>query len=482
MYRYAATDPRLERARYFYAPFEGPPFLAAWRETRRAALARLAVAGPGRPVLRGGARPPLPTPGSGDIDTPALLAAALQQAAAGDAGPWPAILARRFETGRVLRARYGSDLRPLDRSEVPLDDYARFAALLARAAGSPPASATAPDLGLLSTLLKVGDVLCHALAVDPAALSPDGAAAAREALGLELNHVDAVASRRGSRPGRDRRPPPPPEPSRTASGPDRPLAGVTLLAADTARARAYLSLLAADGLLPEQAILVELDGAPTATAAARPTELFDSLTPLGAALERAGVPTTRLAVGRFEDEAVLGALDRVAPDLVVVASPAGVILAPSFFDAPARHYLHVHPGRLPDYRGSTPMYYELLAEGGLTATALFLDAGIDTGSVVAEQVFAAPDDRTTIDHAFDPWMRAMVLRDVLRDRRAGRLPTGRPQVGSAGRTYFVIHPVLRHVALLDPRSAPPARPRRPAGGHLPGIGRGSRAAPQGTIG
>jgi methionyl-tRNA formyltransferase len=227
-----------------------------------------------------------------------------------------------------------------------------------------------------------------------------------------------------------------------------PRIGVTLLASDTARARAYLHLLAEAGLSPDRAILVELAGAPAA-GPPRPTPLFDNVTPLADALERGAVPTTRLVVERLEDEAVLAALAHSGAGTVVVAAPSGVILAPGFFRLPGTRYLHVHPGRLPAYRGSTPMYYELLAEGRLTATALFLDEGIDTGTIVASRGFEPPADLTSIDHAFDPWMRAVLMRTVVRAMAAGDVVTGRRQEPGVGRTYFVIHPVLRHVALLS---------------------------------
>jgi methionyl-tRNA formyltransferase len=94
------------------------------------------------------------------------------------------------------------------------------------------------------------------------------------------------------------------------------------------------------------------------------------------------------------------------------------------------------------------MYYELLREGRLTATALLLDEGIDTGEVVAERGFEPPPDLATIDGAFDPWMRAVLLRDVLAARAEGRPLAGRRQPTDAGRAFHVIHPVLRHAALL----------------------------------
>ena len=453
MYRYSATDPRVERGRYFYAPFEGAAFLGAYREGRRTALERLAAVQHSRAVVGSFAPDSIPSPGEAEVVTAALLRAGLASDVAAFA-PWLTVFIRKFEVARLLRTGYGRDLRPTDRQEVPLDAYAFLAAFLARKA---TADAAKPDLGALSTLLKVGDLLCYVLQRGSQALSAEGAAAAAQALTTELDLVETVMARPHRNvpvadEGRIVWSEETTEPSPRRSANDRRAAlGVTLLAADTARARAYLDLLVANGLSPSRAIVVELASASAAGAATQPrsTPLFDNTTPLVDALERAAIPTTRLVVDRFEDESVLRALERGGTDIVVVAGPPGVLLARPFFGVAGARYLHVHPGRLPAYRGSTQMYYELLAEGRLTATALFLDEGIDTGSIVATRGFERPADLTTIDHAFDPWMRAVVLRDVLRARAAGDVVVGRPQASDKGRTYFVIHPVLRHVALLS---------------------------------
>ena len=476
MYRYTATDPRGEHGRYFYAPFEGAAFLGWYRADRAAAIDTLAArslaagAGAGDAPRNGRAVPAgadpapgsagdlasVPLPGSATADTARVLAATT----AADADPaivgaWLDVLVRKVEVSRRLRAAYGPDLRPASDAEASPDAYAALARLLAaQAAGT----GEGVDVGLCSSLLKVTDLLAWLARAEPAGFSARGAALAAEAMRLELGLVDAV-ERRGI-PGRVTSveplawaagEPPVPEPGVAAE----PGAGrVILLAADTARARAYLDLLATGGLLPDAAILVE-PGGPT-PAAPRPTPLFDNLTPIGAALARAGVPAERIAIERLDDPAVLAVVGRSAEDLVIVAPPAGALLSPAFFGPGAPRYLHVHPGRLPAYRGSTPMYYELLREGRLTATALLLDEGIDTGAVVAARGFLPPADLATIDGAFDPWMRAALLRDVLAARALGRPLAGRPQRGEHGRTYFVVHPVLRHVALLaDAATAAP---------------------------
>lgn len=374
---------------------------------------------------------------------------------------WVEVLARKAEVARVLRAGYGRDLRPTDRSGAPLDAYAYLAALLADRA------LTRSDLGALSTLLKIGDVIDHALANDPDAsgsLSPGAALAAHTAVEAELALVADVAERAthlpDGHPADGRRNDPLPEiataAARTLPHSPQVLDGVALVAADTGRARAYLDLLVADGLVPQRAVVLDVPGASPSPTLPHPTLLFDNVTPLPRALERAGVPTLRVAADRLDAREVVDAVAGLAQPIIVFAGPAGGILTEAFFRLPEKSYLHVHPGRLPGYRGSTPMYYSLLAEGRLTATALFLDERVDTGRIVAERDFPPPADRRSIDLEFDPWMRAVLLRAVLREHAAGIPLVGRPQADAPARTYFVIHPVLRHVALLG---------RAPSRGH-----------------
>lgn len=463
MYRYAATDPRREPGRYFYAPFEGPAFLDAYRASRRDALAALAaLAGGDRPDAAGGwssgPRPgaAIPAPGSGPVVTLELLRAVDDPAVdPRRVDPWLGVIVRKLEVARVLRDAYGPDLRPTGHAEAHPDAYAHAARILARRATRDGGS----QLRLLSTLLKAGDLLAWLAAQPGPGLTPASAPAAAEALEAELALVAAVIGR-GIPPAGG--PPAPlrwaatavgPGPGAVEAAPGRLVPGgrVVLLAADTARARAYLHLLAGAGLAPDAAVLVTPRSPAAGPAPVRlPTALFDNETPLVAALEAARVPTDQLAIERLEDPPVLEALRRLEPALVVVAGPPGALLAPAFFAPGAPACLHVHPGRLPAYRGSTPMYYELLQEGRLTASALLLDEGIDTGELVAERGFEPPADRSTIDGAFDPWMRAVLLRDVLVARAGGRPIAGRRQAEGDGRAHHVIHPVLRHAALLAP--------------------------------
>jgi methionyl-tRNA formyltransferase len=148
---------------------------------------------------------------------------------------------------------------------------------------------------------------------------------------------------------------------------------------------------------------------------------------------------------------VCAALGSLGQSIVIFCGPGGAIGRGPLF-ATGKRFLHMHPGRLPDYRGSTTIYYSLLSEGRIAVSALFLDPAIDAGPVVAVKEFEPPHDRTLIDHVFDPYIRAQLLVEVLEDYRATGGFAERPQSREEGNTFYIIHPVLKHLAILGKRT------------------------------
>lgn len=202
------------------------------------------------------------------------------------------------------------------------------------------------------------------------------------------------------------------------------------LAAGTARTLSYLVAMKDAGIVPAGAILVaggrhhsEAKGA------------LDSL----------AIECRQFASSDINAEPVVTAIGNSAWDIVLFSGPPGAIVGPALLGT-GRKFLHIHPGALPDYRGSTTIYYSLLERGSVAATALFLDDGIDTGPVLKEMRFAAPKDRRTIDVAFDAAIRGSVLQEVLAEIAADRL-VAKAQDRVGGRTFYIIHPVLKHIAI-----------------------------------
>jgi methionyl-tRNA formyltransferase len=108
----------------------------------------------------------------------------------------------------------------------------------------------------------------------------------------------------------------------------------------------------------------------------------------------------------------------------------------------------MHGGWLPDYRGSTPCYYSYLQDNTFGVTAILLDEHIDSGPIVARQRYPVPPPETDIDYYYDSAIRAdLLISTVKRWRAEGQFEELIEQKTHEGTTHYVIHPVLKHVAL-----------------------------------
>lgn len=236
------------------------------------------------------------------------------------------------------------------------------------------------------------------------------------------------------------------------------LPGVVLLAAFSPRSRAYVQALMAAGLAPEHVLTFgapERDQ-PLNLPVAESAELFlpDLTTPLGILLEQAGWAVSHCAESDVNDPAVATALGTLSAKVVIYSGYGGQLVRQPLFSL-GIPLLHMHAGWLPRYRGSTTTYYSWLERNECGVSAILLSAGIDEGPLIARRLFPPPPPGIDVDHVYDGAMRAAVLVDVMTHfDEAGDLPSPSIQP-DAGTTYFVIHPVLKHLALL--RNATPAQ-------------------------
>jgi len=93
--------------------------------------------------------------------------------------------------------------------------------------------------------------------------------------------------------------------------------------------------------------------------------------------------------------AALDKLDSFEADLFVLAG-YGIILGSTCLSIPKMHCINLHGGKLPEYRGSSPMNWALInGEKEIGISILEVDSGIDTGDVLAES-FKSIDCNTNI--------------------------------------------------------------------------------------
>lgn len=232
-----------------------------------------------------------------------------------------------------------------------------------------------------------------------------------------------------------------------------------MIAADTSRTRAYLSALERNDLLPTWVLLLEThqdESRPGQAASvsnavacdpAWPESAFDPTAPLRPWLDRLGIRYDVSPVADINAPETIGLIAACTPEVLVFSGFGGALLRDAVLRT-GKQFLHVHGGYLPDFKGSTTNYYSLLAEGQMGASSLFLTAEIDSGPVITRRRFPAPGDRTRIDHVYDAATRASVLVDTLKAwRKCGHWTVELP-ASTGGETYYIIHPVLKHLAIL----------------------------------
>jgi methionyl-tRNA formyltransferase len=211
-----------------------------------------------------------------------------------------------------------------------------------------------------------------------------------------------------------------------------PLPPIALACADTERARLYAEKLAEMGAAEVEICCY---GAPRAT------------TPLSAVAARMGwryMASTARGIGELSPPA--GAAFALFAGL-----PGEIVPAATLESWPPM--LHFHPGDLPAYRGSTTLYYALLRNEPITVSALILSKDIDEGPVLMKKRFPVPSTPEEVDGPLDARVRADTLGDILEFwKHNRRLPPPLKVDNARAQMYYIIHPLLKHLALLRPES------------------------------
>jgi len=138
--------------------------------------------------------------------------------------------------------------------------------------------------------------------------------------------------------------------------------------------------------------------------------------------------------GKLRQPEAMQQLRAWSPDLIVVAA-FGQLLRPDVLDLPRYGCINVHASLLPRWRGAAPIHAAILAGDEETGVTLMkMDAGLDTGPMLAEKSMRLKPD-VTAGSVFEALSRlgADLLLATLPDYLSGKL-TPQPQPGE-GVTY-----------------------------------------------
>lgn len=137
--------------------------------------------------------------------------------------------------------------------------------------------------------------------------------------------------------------------------------------------------------------------------------------------EAQGIPVLQPEKIRIADS--VAKIASLRPDLLVVMA-YGQILPPSLLESAPLGALNLHASLLPRHRGASPVHAALLAGDPTTGiTAMWMDAGLDTGDILlkreidisAEETAGSLHDRLSL-------LAPVVLEESIRLIREGRAP------------------------------------------------------------
>ncbi|OGT98228.1 MAG: hypothetical protein A2X80_06650 [Geobacteraceae bacterium GWB2_52_12] len=231
------------------------------------------------------------------------------------------------------------------------------------------------------------------------------------------------------------------------------IADISLLIQPSLRSIAYLRVFESLGLVPAEVILLE--GAIGNMGELRIEDArygystdFFKIDPDILDLLDGACSVVRVASRDINSGLVHEALSKcITKDIIFSAS--GILAREAF--SLGKRFIHVHPGSLPHYRGSTCFYYSLLERGLVGSTAFFMDEQIDTGEIIAASEFSVnyaiqQGQRFFMDYILDPHIRSMTLKKVLAAYLEKDNIPSYPQPPSERPTYYIMHPLLRRLA------------------------------------
>jgi len=151
-----------------------------------------------------------------------------------------------------------------------------------------------------------------------------------------------------------------------------------------------------------------------------------------------------IAVKEINGEECCNALRQLQVDLMILAGTP--IVRASVLSVPRIGTLNAHQGALPRFRGMNVIEWAIFEGAPPTITVHFVDPGVDTGDIVAEErIPLHPGDTLDAVRERASAQQIGLLARTVSAAVRGSLPR-RTQRAEEGLQYFSMHPTLRGIA------------------------------------
>lgn len=169
----------------------------------------------------------------------------------------------------------------------------------------------------------------------------------------------------------------------------------------------------------------------------------------------------KIEVSNINDKKLIALLDK--QECKTFLFTGGGILKEHIFEVKDSRYIHVHPGIVPEVKGSDGLLWSILIRGNPGMSCFYMNKGIDTGEIIHTREYINELTKLNLDinyygyyniyrallDFYDPILRAQTLISMLKevgDDNLDNLPTTF-QNPYDGRMYYLMHPKIREKAI-----------------------------------
>jgi len=146
----------------------------------------------------------------------------------------------------------------------------------------------------------------------------------------------------------------------------------------------------------------------------------------------------------INSENVITEIGKLSSDYVVYSGPGGTILRKEILSL-GKKFIHVHPGWLPAFRGSTTIYYSMLLNSEVGCSVILFEEGIDEGPILYRGKYTISEKGVDFDYVLDPLVRSRALIDFF---KIGEVKPILQDETCNANTFYIVHPLIKHCSIL----------------------------------
>jgi methionyl-tRNA formyltransferase len=232
-----------------------------------------------------------------------------------------------------------------------------------------------------------------------------------------------------------------------------------IIFSDTSRSRAYIQLLIKSVNSPSYFLVMDSSnsngrpkknkGIPSSVSDYKfenENWSFDPNEDIETTLNKNSLQYDKISVSDINESKVIDTLKSIDLEYFVYSGSGGIILKKHLFKL-GKKFIHSHGGYLPNYQGSTCNYYSILNNDDIAASVIIMNEKIDDGPILLRKKFKVNFEKNLIDYYYDPLIRAITMTQALNNLDFPHENLIQ-NLASKESMYYVIHPVLKHLAIL----------------------------------